>query len=54
MTWARRHLQARDEGNHERGLLGAVCGHVLRAAVAVVLVQDGDGAIGSGAMTQVV
>jgi hypothetical protein len=39
-TWARLHLQARDEGNDERtGVLGGVCGHVLRAAVAVVRFQ---------------
>jgi hypothetical protein len=35
-------------------MFGAVCGHVLRAAVAVVRVQDGDGAIGSGAMIEIV
>lgn len=46
-TWARLHLQARDEGNDERpGILGGVCGHVLRAAMAVVRFQDGDAAIG--------
>jgi uncharacterized protein (UPF0212 family) len=46
-TWARLHLQARDEGYDERpGVLGGVRGHVLRAAVAVVRVQDDDAAIG--------
>jgi len=47
-TWARLHLQARDEGNDEHpGILGGVCGHVLRSAVAVVRFQDGDAAIGA-------
>ena len=53
-TWARLHLQARDEGYDERpGVLGGVCRHVLRTAVAVVRFQDDDDAIGI-AMTPVV
>jgi hypothetical protein len=49
-TWARLHLQARNEENDERpGLLVAGCGRVLRTWVAVVFLQDGGGAIG-GAM----
>ena len=56
-TWARLHLQARDEGNDERpGVPGGICRHVLRTAVAMVRFQDGDardGAIGI-AMTGVV
>jgi hypothetical protein len=53
--WARRHLQARDEGDNERfGVPGDVRGHVLRVAVAVVRFRDGDGArIGSAAMIAV-
>jgi hypothetical protein len=54
--WARLHLQARDEGNDERpGVLGGVCGHVLRTAVAVVRFQGGDGDVAIGvALTRVV
>src|SRR5204863_316652 len=48
------HLQARDEGNDERtGVVGGLCGHVLRRAVAAVRFQDGDAAIGF-AMTAMV
>jgi hypothetical protein len=47
-------ISARDEGNDERtGILGGLRGHVLRRAVAVVRVQDGDAAIGF-AMTAMV